>query len=211
MKGRRIEWTADELAWIEANRQLARQEIYTGFCKRFGRTDVSPGALAGLCRRRGWLTGRTGRFPKGHSPANKGKKMPFNTNSAAHRFKPGNRSGMANRLYKPVGTERVTQEGYVERKIHDGLPLQSRWRAVHLIEWEKANGKLPEGMCLKCLDGNRANIAASNWTAIPRALLPRLCGKSGRDFDHAAPEVKPAIMAVARLEHATREARKGAS
>ena len=52
----------------------------------------------------------------------------------------------------------------MERKIHDGLPLQSRWRAVHLLNWEAINGPIPKSHCLKCLDGNRLNVA-------PRAEL----------------------------------------
>ena len=208
MRGVRIEWTAAELAWVRLNCTRPRREIYDGFCRKFGRTDVSPGALAGLCKRRGWLTGRTGRFSKGHVPANQGKKMPYNAASAAHRFRPGNRSGTAARLWKPVGTERTTDEGYIERKIHDGLPMQSRWRAVHLIEWEAENGPAPDGMCLKCLDGDKTNTAPSNWTPVPRAMLPRLNGNYGRDYDHAPAEIKPAIMAAARLEHAAREARR---
>jgi hypothetical protein len=42
---------------------------------------------------------------------------------------------------------------------------------------------------------------------VPRALLPRLSGKSGRNYDHAPDEIKPTIMAIARLEHAARDAK----
>ena len=208
MKGVRIQWTAAELAWVRLNCTRTRREIYDDFCRRFGRTDVSRRALDSLRQRKRWLTGRTGRFPKGAVPVNKGNETPYNAASAAHRFQPGHRLGMAAMLWKPVGSERMDKEGYIERKIHDGLPAESRWRAVHRIEWEAANGPTPDGMCLKCLDGDRTNTAASNWVAIPRALLPRLCGKSGRDYDHAPAEIKPAIMAAARLAHAAREARR---
>lgn len=40
---------------------------------------------------------------------------------------------------------------------------------------------------------------------VPRGLLPRLSGKSGRAFDQAPAELKPAIMAIAKLEHALAE------
>lgn len=49
--------------------------------------------------------------------------------------------------------------------------------------------------------------AADNWVAIPRALLPRLNGRFGRNYDDAPPELKPAILAIAKLEHAAREHR----
>ena len=49
-------------------------------------------ASPAACRlRRGDHVGVAYRFPKGHVPANKGKRMPFHPNSAATRFKPGQR------------------------------------------------------------------------------------------------------------------------
>lgn len=103
----------------------------------------------------------------------------------------------------------MSKDGYRERKVNDDLPLQRRWRAVHLVEWEAINGPLPAGHALKCLDGDKTNTAPSNWQLIPRALLPRLNGRFGRDYDHAPAELKPTIMATAKLEHRLREIRKG--
>lgn len=115
------------------------------------------------------------------------------------------RDGWVDRL----GTERVSKDGYLERKVNDDLPLQRRWRAVHLVEWEKINGSLPAGHALKCLDGNKLNTDPSNWACVPRALLPRLNGRFGRDFENAPAELKPTILAIAKLEHKAREAQRG--
>lgn len=213
MKGRAICWQPEELAWIEARKELPRAEAHALFCARFMRDDVSLKAYNGLCKRKGWLTGRTGCFANGHATHNKGKPMSAETREKCLRtaFKKGGMSGRAKQLHKPIGFERLTKEGYLERKIHDGLPLQSRWRGVHLIRWEENNGPLPTGHALKCLDGNRLNTDHRNWVAIPRALLPRLNGgrhKRFPVFDEAPTEVKPAILAVAKLDHAAREARK---
>lgn len=205
MKGRSIRYTAQELQWIEAHATLPRAQMHRLFVETFGRTDVSQANLHALCKRRRWLTGRTGQFHPGQEPPNKGKPMPYHPNSAATRFKKGERRGWAAENWKPIGTERVTEDGYLERKVHDGLPLQSRWRAVHLIRWEELNGPIPDGHALKCLDGNRRNTDPANWTAIARALLPRL---NGRDYDSAPAQLKPTLMAVAKLEHAAREIRK---
>lgn len=206
MKGHKIIWSEDELDFIEETSSSPRRLAHAAFCELFDRTDVSLGAYNSLCKRMGWLTGRTGCFGKGHVPVNKGKPMPFNANSARTRFRKGNRTGRANEIYKPIGTERLSKEGYLERKIHDGMPLQSRWRAVHLINWEAANGPVPDGHCLKCLDGDKANVDPANWECIPRALLPRLNGRFGRSFDTAPNELKPVIMATAKLAHRAREA-----
>ena len=78
-------------------------------------------------------------------PWTKGRKLPFNEASARTQFKPGVRQGRATALYKPIGSERISGEGYVERKIHDGMPMQSRWRAVHLLRWEQAHGPCRTG------------------------------------------------------------------
>lgn len=210
MKGHPIAYGAAERAWLQANCTLPVREYHCRFCEQFQRTDVTAQNLHALRKREGWRTGRTGRFEKGQTPPNKGKPMPFHPNSAATRFKAGNRTGRANERYKPIGTERISQDGYLERKVHDGLPMQSRWQLVQRIEWEKLNGPVPAGHALKCLDGNKLNTDPSNWEAIPRAVLARLnSGPHGKRlaYDQAEPEVKPIVMAIAKLQHAASERR----
>lgn len=207
-KGVRIRYTAKQLAFIKRRRKLPRRALHAAFVRRFRRRDVSLEDLKTLCTRNGWKTGRTGCFEKGIVPFNKGKKMPYNANSARTQFKKGDRTGRANEVYKPIGTERLSKEGYLERKIHDGLPMKSRWRQVHVLNWTAINGPVPRGYCLKNIDGNRLNVEASNWELIPRALLPRLNGRFGRGYDNAPTELRPAIMSVVKLEHQLRRIRE---
>lgn len=204
-----IPYSDEELTWLEARSETPRRELHAEFCKRFDRTDVSLMNLKALMKRKGWMTGRTGRFAPGQAGWNKGKKMPFNANSAKTQFKKGERQGVAADLYKPIGTERISKDGYLERKINDDMPLRRRWRAVHLINWEAENGPVPEGHCLKCLDGDKSNTDPTNWLAIPRALLPRLNGRwTSIPFDQADPEIKPLLLAVAQLKHKANETRR---
>lgn len=207
MKGRQIPYSEAELLWIKGHRDLPRRDAHAAFVARFNRPEVSLSNYASLCKRNGWLTGRTGRYEKGRTPENKGKPMSATTRAKCLPtcFKKGERRGVATKLYKPVGTERRSKDGYLERKINDDLPLQARWRAVHLINWEALHGPLPEGYALKCLGDDKTNCDPSNWEAIPRALLPRLNGRFGRGYDAAPAEVKPTILAIAKLEHAVRE------
>ncbi|OWK23941.1 hypothetical protein AJ87_26355 [Rhizobium yanglingense] len=88
----------------------------------------------------------------------------------------------------------------------------AKTRPVHKHRWlwEKANGPIPEGHVLKCLDGDKTNCDPSNWELISREVLPHLSGRFGFAYDQAEPEVKPAMMAVAKLKHAVKQARSKA-
>lgn len=206
MKGLRISYTTEELAWVKEHATDDRRAMHATFCSRFER-DVSLTNLNALCKRRGWLTGRTGHYPKGNVPANKGAKMPFNPNSARTQFKKGHLPHNT----KHLGHERVSKDGYVEISIDEVNPhtgFERRYVHKHRYLWEKLNGPLPAGMCLKCLDGDKTNTDPANWEAIPRALLPRLNGRFGRGYDTAPAELKPTILAVAKVEHQARTVRK---
>lgn len=128
--------------------------------------------LAGRIRT-GSNIGADGRFKKGISPWNKGTSYTAGGRSSETRFKPGHRGGKAAELYKPIGTERISKDGYLERKINDDFPLQKRWRAVHIIEWEAINGPLPAGHALVFRDGDKANTGPENLELITRAELMR--------------------------------------
>lgn len=203
MKGTYIRYSSAQLAFIKRRRKLPRRELHAEFCRAFRRRDVSLENLKALCSRKGWYTGRDGCFNKGHAPANKGKKMPYNANSARTRFKKGGLP--ANTKY--AGYERVSKDGYVEISVEQTNPhtgFERRFVLKHRWLWEQKHGPVPEGMALKC-KGDRLNTDPSNWELVPRALLPRLNGRFGRGYDAAPAELKPTIMAVAKLEHRIRE------
>lgn len=207
MKGRAIVLSACEEAFLEAHKEMLRRELHPLFCGMFGRDDVSLSSLNGIMKRKGWCSGRNGRFVKGETPHNKGKAMPAATKAKLlpTLFQKGNRP----HTYKGPGHESVdAKDGYVHLILAaPGTRRGTRRVLKHVHLWEAKNGPVPDGMCLKCLDGDRLNTDPSNWEAIPRAMLPRLNGWRGRDFDGAAAEVKPAILAVTKLEHAARVAR----
>lgn len=215
LTGRRRLYSPAEIQWLKANCTLETPEYHRAFCERFTRTDVSAAKLTGLRKREGWKTGRTGKFTKGQVSPNKGKPCPEgksgrHPNARRTQFKKGTRSGIAVELYQPIGTE-MERDGYRVRKINDGMPLQARWRAVHLIRWEALHGPLPAGMCLKCLDGDKLNTDPANWELISRATLARLnLGKrwNGLDYEAAPDELKPAILSIAKLKTETRQKQK---
>ena len=65
-----------------------------------------------FCKRHGLTTGDNHRYPKGHIPANKGKKVPREKQGIAGQFKPGE-----NRRTLPLGSERLEKSGYLWVKI----------------------------------------------------------------------------------------------
>ncbi|MBK4215802.1 HNH endonuclease [Paracoccus caeni] len=211
MKGRAITYHDDELSWIEARKEMPRRELHAMFCARFERDDVSLNNFKALCKRQGWMTGRTGCFAKGQVPPNKGKPMPpeVRAKCLVTAFKPGNLP----HNHRGAGHERIdSKDGYVVMIVDETNPWTgAATRPVHKHRylWEKANGPIPPGHVLKCLDGNKTNCDPSNWELIPQAMLPRLNGRFGRNYDAAPDELKPTIMAVTKLEHRVREARKG--
>lgn len=211
MKGRSIPYSPAERDYIRSVCTWPREEALAAFSQKFGRDDVSLKNFNALCQRNGWLTGRTGFFAKGEVPHNKGK--PFNpAGSEKGRFKKGNAPHNTNYL----GHERVSVDGYVEISVDERNPhtgFERRYVLKHKWLWEKLNGPVPDGHALKCLDGNRLNTDPSNWECIPRAVLARLNGGRFRTtlpYDDASPELKPAVMAIAKLKHQAHENRKGA-
>ena len=118
------------------------------------------------------VRGGATRFRQGQEAWNKGMKG-LDLGGKETQFKPGHRGGQAARLYMPIGTERISKDGYLERKINDGMPFQKRWRAVHLLVWEAANGPLPASHAIAFKDGNKQNINVDNLECISRADLMR--------------------------------------
>lgn len=211
MKGHWITYSDAEIGWLEANRLMVISDYHAAFLSTFGRTDVSAVNLHSLRKRRGWATGRTGCFPKGNEPFNKGKPHPSRGRASETHFKKGGLPHNTNYL----GHERVSKDGYVEISIAEANPhtgFERRYVLKHRHLWEAANGPIPEGMALKC-KSDRLNTDPANWELIPRALLPRLNGgrrKTRLAYDAAPVELKPTLMAMAKLEHGIHEKRKSA-
>ena len=104
-----------------------------------------------------------GRFKKGHVPSNKGKKMPAEiyAKCSATMFKKGDMP----HTYRPVGSERVNVDGYVEVKVAD----PNKWKLKHRVIWEEAHGPIPKGHNVQFRDGNGQNLSLDNLYLISRA------------------------------------------
>lgn len=207
MKGRAIPYSAAEMAWLEANRLLPIADYHAGFIAAFHRQDVAASNLHSLRKRKGWKTGRTGCFEKGQPAHNKGKRCePGKGGNHPNARRTQFRKGQEPHNTRYLGHERISVDGYVEVSVAETNPHTGygrRYVLKHVWLWEQKNGAVPEGYCLKSIDSNRLNTDPDNWELIPRAALPHLNGgrhKKRLAYDQAHPEVKPALMAVAKLK-----------
>lgn len=202
----RTKFSKAERAFLRHRQTMPRRELHAAFVEKFQRA-ISLEGFKGLSERLGLRTGRTGQFEKGFVPANKGQKMPYNANSARTRFKKGQQPPNT----KYAGHERLDKSGYILVSVKETNPhtgFERRYVLKHKWRWEQKHGPVPAGMALKC-KGDKLNTDPSNWELVPRALLPRLNGRSGRGYDDAPADLKPTIMAVAKLEHRVREKSRG--
>ena len=97
-------------------------------------------------------------FGEGHVPANKGTVGIYNVGGNATSFKKGVRA--AN--YLPIGTERLSADGYWRVKVQDEGAWDERWRIKHRIDWEAVNGLIPAGHRLLFIDNDRSNCQLDN-------------------------------------------------
>lgn len=103
------------------------------------------------------------RFGKGHASWNNGKKMDPEVYEKIKRtmFKKGHVS--VNR--RPIGSERVNVDGYVEVKVAE----PNKWRLKHRVVWEEAHGPIPSGYNVQFKNGNTQDVRLENLFLISRA------------------------------------------
>jgi len=162
-------YTPEQIEFIRENiKNMIWKELTMKFNETYG-TNLSYKALAATGKRYKIQTGRTGQFPKGLTPWNKGMKGLSFPGMEATQFKPGN----VPHTWVPIGSERITKDGYIQVKIQDGKK-QKNWRGKHILIWEAANGPLPEGHAIIFGDGNKRNFDPANLLLVSRAQLARM-------------------------------------
>lgn len=112
------------------------------------------------------------RFKPGQTPANKGVRRPPGWapgRMADSQFKKG-RAAQDAHNYLPIGSERLSKDGYLERKVTDDPALvpARRWVAVHRLLWIDANGPIPTGHLVEFRDGDKTHIALDNLELVSR-------------------------------------------
>ncbi|HEJ1737371.1 TPA: HNH endonuclease, partial [Pseudomonas aeruginosa] len=110
---------------------------------------------------------------------------------SATRFKKGQKP----HTWLPVGSTRISADGYLQRKISDtGYPPRD-WKGIHILLWEEHFGPIPTGHCVCFKDNNKQNVVIDNLELITRAERMR------RNSIHRyPPELKSAIRVISKLK-----------
>ena len=123
-------------------------------------TNITGKEIAYFRRNNKLNSGLTGQFKKGNVPHNKDKKQIEYMNQESiertkkTRFKKGNKP----KKYRPVGSERITKDGYIEVKVAD----PNKWETKNKIIYKQYFGDIPKGHKVIYADGNKLNNDINN-------------------------------------------------
>lgn len=151
-------WTSEEKDFIKENvKGITLKDLTKRFNEKFG-TNLTVNQVKGF-KTRHRLTSGTVNI----TPHNKGKKGVYFKGCEKTWFKKGNRP--AN--YRPVGSERITRDGYIEVKVSD----PAIWKLKHRLKYEEYYGAIPRGYVIIFADRNKNNFSKDNLIAISRKQL----------------------------------------
>ena len=138
------------------------QELADLFNQKFN-TNITSRTIKSYKANNKLNSGLTGKFRKGQTPHNKGKKMPKEVYEKVKHtmFAKGN----VPPNHRPVGSERISKDGYIEVKV------ANKWRLKQRVVYEETKGKIPEGCPIIFLDGNKRNFDIDNLRCITRSEL----------------------------------------
>lgn len=111
--------------------------------------------------------GRKTYFQPGQKSWNTGTRGVMKRNSGS--FKPG----LLPHTWRPIGTDRVTEEGYRQRKIAETGCSRRDYVGIHHLVWRMHGHHVPAGHALIFKDGDKTNVDINNLELITRSELMR--------------------------------------
>jgi len=166
----RNRWSPTDLELLRINYADSKTEDIAQALKRPTVSVYAKAQALGLKKSEAFLAGPNAgrldgsrdngmRFTKGLTPWNKGVKgsTGYHPNTRRTQFKKGEMRGAAQHNYVPIGTEKISYDGYLVRKVTDDpalVPVR-RWQAVHRLVWEEVNGSIPPGFVVCFLPGRK--------------------------------------------------------
>lgn len=158
-RGKLRAFTNEQKSWIEEQyRHTPLVELTQLFNKRF-KLQKTAKQIGAFIKNHGITSGRTGRFERGHNSWNKGRAHPATGRAAETQFKKGD----VPVNHRPVGSERVNRDGYIEVKTAE----PRKWELKHRVVWRRHFGE-PKGI-IRFRDGNSLNTDINNLVEVTRA------------------------------------------
>lgn len=178
---------------------IGNEELKDLINKNFG-TSFTTEQIKRYKQRKKLDSGLTGYFPKGNVPQNKGKKMSpeIYEKCKATMFK----KGQAPVNHRPVGSERVSKDGYLQIKVAE----PDKWQQKNVYIYEQHYGKIPKGHKVIFLDGNNRNFDINNLALVSNSVMMRL------NHNHRIsknPEITTTNITLTKLENVIRERKRG--
>lgn len=163
------QYTIEQLAYLQelSDRGLFNREITRLFNGRFGTSRTEIAIQQQRCKY-GFKTAARYYWKSGHKPWNKGMKGWFAPGTEQTQFKKGDMP----QTYAPVGTEIITDDGYLKVKVAD----PNKWAYKHRLIWEQHHDgrEIPEGHAVIFGDGDKGNLDPDNLLLVSRAQLCRM-------------------------------------
>lgn len=168
-------WSEEEIEFLkEIYPYYPNREIAKMLKDKFG-IEVTDRQLANARNNNGLpkkVIPNSGNYKKGKVAWNKGKKMPEETKAKVKKtwFK----KGRIPENHKPVGSTRVTVDGYKEIKVAE----PNKWQIYSRYVYEKAHGeKLTKSDAIIFADGDKSNFDIDNLVKVSRSNLLYLNNK----------------------------------
>ena len=182
-----MNYTKEQFSFLRRYRTLPRYLLTIRYNARFGTNKTIIGIIS-VCKRKGWPTGRDGRFEKGSLPWNTGTKGVCKRNSGC--FRKGDRP----KNWKPVGSERInTGDGCILIKVAE----PNKWRYKHVVVWEAIHGKAMKGQVVRFKDSDPLNCDPDNLEAVSRQVHLYL---NRNDYTGTPERYKPTMLVIAKIE-----------
>lgn len=209
----RIDWTPEMTEWFCAYVPGHEEREIKTECERlFGVSLTRPqlkGAKSRLHVKSGTCGGRFTSADGGFK--NEAHRRRFLEASKATRFRDGHdRNREREGWVKPIGHERVNDDGYVEVKVSDGRQEKPNcnYVAKHRAVWEEAHGrKLRDGEIVVFADGDKRNFDVGNLVVMTQEQKGyALAARMHKGIRYTDRDTCETLKAMADLSKAIKEA-----
>ena len=160
-KKKQHKWTDEEKEYLASIvKGKSYKEITKLMNEKFNH-QLSEMQIKGAMFRNNLTTGTGGHFRKGSIPWNRGLKGYMGANKTS--FK----KGTIPPNYKPVGTERIVKDGYIEVKVKD----PNKWELKHRLIYKEHHGEIPKGHNVIFADRDKRNFDIDNLILVSKAQM----------------------------------------